>query len=97
MPRIPTYQSVVRQQVAAGFHQIDTHDLAGLTDHYARDLRHRFAGDHALGGERHDAATFVAWLGSERCLIATVARDGRESHGESDRTDASAGGEARRS
>lgn len=25
-------------------------------------MHHRFAGDHALGGERHDAETVVAWL-----------------------------------
>jgi len=32
--------------------------LAGL----ATDVHHRFAGDHALGGERHDAAAVRRWF-----------------------------------
>jgi ketosteroid isomerase-like protein len=44
------------------FARVDDHDYAALAGHFAPDLHHRFAGRHALGGERHDAATVLAWL-----------------------------------
>lgn len=62
MPEIPTYHSVVSRNLIAGFRGVDDHDYAALADRFAPHLHHRFAGDHALGGERHDAATVVAWL-----------------------------------
>ena len=62
MPTIPTYHSVVRSNIVKGFRGVDEHDFAALGDHFAPDIHHRFAGDHALGGERHNAPTVVSWL-----------------------------------
>lgn len=62
MPRIPTYHSIVAKNLVQGFRGVDAHDYNALADHFAGDIHHRFAGDHALGGERHDAQTVVAWL-----------------------------------
>jgi ketosteroid isomerase-like protein len=62
MPTIPTYHSVIRANITSGFRGVDEHDYAVLADHFAPDVVHRFSGEHALGGERHDAATVVAWL-----------------------------------
>jgi ketosteroid isomerase-like protein len=62
MPTIPTYHSIVRNNITSGFHGVDNHDYAALADHFAPDIHHRFAGEHSLGGERHDAATVLAWL-----------------------------------
>jgi ketosteroid isomerase-like protein len=61
MPSIPTYHSIVKKNIVTG-RGVDDHDYAALADHFAPDLHHRFAGRHALGGERHDAATVLAWL-----------------------------------
>lgn len=62
MPTIPTYHSIVTKNLVAGFRGVDDHDYAALAAHFAPGIHHRFAGDHALGGERHDAATVIAWL-----------------------------------
>lgn len=62
MPTIPTYNSIVTKNLVAGFSGVDAHDYPALANHFAPGLHHRFAGDHALGGERNDAATVIAWL-----------------------------------
>ena len=62
MPTIPTYHSIVRNNITSGFRGVDNHDYAALADHFAPDIQHRFAGDHSLGGDRHDAATVLTWL-----------------------------------
>jgi ketosteroid isomerase-like protein len=62
MPSIPTYHSIVKKNIVTGFRGVDDHDYAALADHFAPDLRHRFAGQHALGGQRHDAVAVLAWL-----------------------------------
>jgi ketosteroid isomerase-like protein len=62
VPTIPTYHSIVKNNIINGFRGVDNHDYATLADHFAPGVHHRFAGDHSLGGERHDAATTVIWL-----------------------------------
>lgn len=62
MPSIPTYHLIVKNNIRNGFNGVDEHNFNTLADHCAPDIYHRFAGEHSLGGERHDADTFVAWL-----------------------------------
>lgn len=62
MATIPTYHSIVRNNITSGFRGVDNHDFAALADHFAPDIHHRFAGEHSLGGERHDAGAVVSWL-----------------------------------
>lgn len=62
MPSIPTYHSFVQKTVVAGFGGINRHDYSLMAKNFAPDVHHRFAGDHALGGERHDPAALLAWF-----------------------------------
>lgn len=62
MLTIPTYHSIVKNNIVSGFRGVDNHDFAALADHFDPGVHHRFAGEHALGGDRNDAATVVAWL-----------------------------------
>jgi ketosteroid isomerase-like protein len=56
------YGVLVRRRIRRVFERLSVGDyefaLAGLTD----DVHHRFAGDHALGGERHDRASVRLWF-----------------------------------
>jgi ketosteroid isomerase-like protein len=56
------YGVLVRRRIRRVFERLSVGDyevaLAGLSD----DVHHRFAGDHALGGERHDRAGVRLWF-----------------------------------
>lgn len=56
------YHAIVRRVVRRNYQRINEHDYEPLLAGCAPDVRHRFGGDHALGGERRDRDTFRRWL-----------------------------------
>ena len=56
------YGVLVRPRIRRVFERLSVGDyefaLTGLSD----DVHHRFAGDHALGGERHDRESVRRWF-----------------------------------
>jgi ketosteroid isomerase-like protein len=56
------YQPLVRRRVRAVFDAIGRRDLEAVLGGLAHDVHHRFAGDHPLGGERHDLAGVERWF-----------------------------------
>ncbi len=62
MVAIPTYKSIVTAKLISGFEGVNRHDYQTLASNFAPDIHHRFAGDHALGGERHDAVALRKWF-----------------------------------
>ncbi|MBC7934711.1 MAG: nuclear transport factor 2 family protein [Rhizobacter sp.] len=56
------YHYIVKKLVKKSFKLLNERDFAQLTKPLALDVKHSFAGDHALGGVRHDLAAFKAWL-----------------------------------
>jgi len=57
------YKALARRRVRASFDGLSSGDpsvaLRGLAD----DVHHVFAGDHAVGGERHSRAAVERWFG----------------------------------
>ena len=53
---------VVARKVSAMFDAVARGEHATLLGGLADDVHHSFAGDHALGGERHDKAAVASWL-----------------------------------
>lgn len=57
------YRSVVRRRLRSVFEQhLSTGDYEGALAGLAPDVHHRFAGAHALGGERHDRESVRRWF-----------------------------------
>lgn len=57
------YHSIVTQTARTAFKNLSDRTVEPLLEQCAPDLRHTFAGEHALGGTRHSRAAFRAWLG----------------------------------
>lgn len=57
------YRRLVARQVEQVFAQLSRGEFDALAKDAAPDIHHSFAGEHALGGERHGHAAFVLWLG----------------------------------
>ena len=56
------YHYVVKQKVRKSFGLVNQRRFTELVNDMALNVRHRFAGDHALGGVRNDQAAVKAWL-----------------------------------
>ncbi|MBC8110000.1 MAG: nuclear transport factor 2 family protein [Verrucomicrobia bacterium] len=56
------YHYIVKKLVQKSFKLLNERKFDELTKPLAQDVKHSFAGDHALGGVRHDLAAFKAWL-----------------------------------
>ena len=56
------YHAIVRRLVRRNYERINQHDFGPVLAGCAPDVRHRFGGDHALGGERNDREAFGRWL-----------------------------------
>ena len=52
----------VRRRVRQVFAALSRDDYGAVLPGVAPDVHHRFAGDHPLGGERHDRAALEAWF-----------------------------------
>jgi ketosteroid isomerase-like protein len=56
------YHAIVRRIARKNFLRVNNKDYAALLADCAPDIHHRFGGDHALGGERHDRAALARWF-----------------------------------
>lgn len=57
------YNYIVKQLVKKSFALVNERRFDELVKSMALNVRHSFAGDHALGGVRNDQAAVYAWLG----------------------------------
>ena len=56
------YHYIVRQLVKKSFGLVNERRFTELAKSMALNVKHSFAGDHAMGGVRHDVAAVKAWL-----------------------------------
>ncbi|MCK8495437.1 nuclear transport factor 2 family protein [Spirosoma sp. RP8] len=56
------YHYFVKQQVKKSFELVNQRRFSELINDMVLNVRHSFAGDHALGGVRNDQAAVKAWL-----------------------------------
>jgi len=57
------YHSIVKRIARKNFLRVNEKDFDALLNDCAADIHHRFGGDHALGGERHDREALRQWFG----------------------------------
>lgn len=57
------YHFFVKKLVSWAFRQLSEQNTKALLNYCSPHIHHHFAGDHALGGERHTKAAFEKWLG----------------------------------
>ena len=53
---------IINQKTRQTFERVNDHDYGAIAKDLRPDIHHRFAGDHALGGERHDKKHVVLWF-----------------------------------
>jgi ketosteroid isomerase-like protein len=57
------YHSIIKGKVKASFEMVNNHQydelLKGISD---KEIEHSFAGDHSLGGKRHDKINLKKWF-----------------------------------
>lgn len=56
------YHAIVKRIARRNFERVNDHDFDSLLASCAPDVHHRFGGDHALGGERHDTEALRRWF-----------------------------------
>ena len=56
------YHAMVKRLAKRSFARVNERDFGPVLQGCAPDVHHRFAGTHALGGERHDREGFGLWL-----------------------------------
>jgi ketosteroid isomerase-like protein len=56
------YHAIVKRFATRSFERVNDHDYDALLRSCVPDVRHRFGGDHALGGERHDTEALRRWF-----------------------------------
>jgi ketosteroid isomerase-like protein len=56
------YHAIVKRIAVRNFERVNNHDFQALLDSCVPDVYHRFGGDHALGGERHDRDALGRWM-----------------------------------
>jgi ketosteroid isomerase-like protein len=56
------YHALVRRRVRGVFDSLSRGDYTTALNGVADDVHHVFAGDHALGGERHSRAAMESWF-----------------------------------
>jgi ketosteroid isomerase-like protein len=57
------YHAIVKRIARKNFERVNAKDFDALLKDCTPDIRHRFGGDHALGGERHDRESLRLWFG----------------------------------
>jgi ketosteroid isomerase-like protein len=57
------YHTIVKRIARKSFLRVNHKDFDALLGDCAPDIHHRFGGNHALGGERHDREALRAWFG----------------------------------
>lgn len=56
------YHRIVERIARRNFDLVNDHDYEPLLASCVPDIHHRFGGDHALGGQRHDVDALRAWF-----------------------------------
>jgi ketosteroid isomerase-like protein len=56
------FHTIIKRQARRTFDRVNTHDYDGILQGALPGIRHRFAGEHALGGERNDVAHMRLWF-----------------------------------
>jgi len=56
------YSLIVKSRIRQSFDQVNNRQWDELLGSIAPDVRHRFLGAHAIGGERHDRDTLRLWF-----------------------------------
>lgn len=56
------YHAIVERISRRNFDHVNQHDYEPLLSACRPDVHHRFGGDHALGGERHDVEALRRWF-----------------------------------
>jgi ketosteroid isomerase-like protein len=57
------YHTIVKRIARKNFLRVNDKDYDALLKDCAPDIHHRFGGNHALGGERHDREALRHWFG----------------------------------
>lgn len=56
------YRAIVKRKIRQAFDQVNRRQWDDLMKSMAPDIFHRFGGDHAIGGQRHDRETLRLWF-----------------------------------
>src|SRR5579863_6251490 len=56
------YHAIVKLIAKKNFERVNQRDFASLLKDCVPNVYHRFSGNHALGGERHDREALGRWL-----------------------------------
>lgn len=56
------YHAIVRRIIRRAFADVSRGDFEAVLAQCSPDIRHRFAGDHAFGGERNDREMLRRWF-----------------------------------
>ena len=63
------FHAIFKRQARATFELVNQHDYDSILADARPDIRHRFSGDHALGGERNDIKHVRLWFERLQHLI----------------------------
>jgi ketosteroid isomerase-like protein len=66
------YRAIVKRKARGIFAALSRGDVEAVSADLADDVHHVFAGDNALGGERHSRAAFEQWLARLYRLIPEI-------------------------
>jgi ketosteroid isomerase-like protein len=56
------YSWIVKSRIRQSFDHVNNHRYEELLNSIAPGVHHRFLGEHAVGGERHDKETLRPWF-----------------------------------
>jgi ketosteroid isomerase-like protein len=56
------FHAIFERQARKSFELVNQHNYDAILSAAVPDIRHRFSGDHALGGERNDATSLRLWF-----------------------------------
>jgi ketosteroid isomerase-like protein len=56
------YHAIVKRIAVRNFTRVNQHEYDELLNDCVPNVRHRFGGSHALGGERHDREALRRWF-----------------------------------
>ena len=56
------YHAIVKKIAKKNYERVNRHDYDAVLKDCVPNVKHRFAGDHALGGERNDLDTLRRWF-----------------------------------
>lgn len=56
------YHAIVKRIARKNFERVNQHDFQSLLRDCAPNIRHKFSGNHALGGERHNREALGLWF-----------------------------------